>query len=307
MKPIAIDTGNSQIKTCHNVFTSGLKVFQKKPSSGEYVKWNDKFFVLSNERITYQEDKTKSDDFKVLTLFAIAKEIKAKEYEPGMEIALAVGLPPEHMMDAAKKNAWGTYFTSSGRKITFEYNDKEYTIFIKKVFVYPQGYAAVFLNPELYEKLTVSYIVDIGGYTMDVLKLNSMEPDPSLRRSLNLGLITFYNKAIHQVKVDTDCNVNEDDVIAFLKTGRNNRKDITESFNIALDEYCRTAQDKLSELGIDIRHHNVTFIGGGAAFLKDNLQKLSEGNPGLTFEEDVKVNARGYQKILEMKLKQLRG
>lgn len=304
MKIIAVDHGNAQVKTCHRVFTSGLKVHQKLPSNGEYVKWNGKYYTLTNDRIPYQEDKTQSVEFFVLTLFAIGKElVYSRDYEKDMDIALSVGLPPEHMFDQDKMKAWGLYFTKEGRKVDFEYNGKTYTVNIRKVNVAPQGYSIVFLNRKMFEDLSKAYIVDIGGYTIDVLTLHNAKMDNSLIRSLDMGIITYYNKAINQVKTDTGIRIDEDIINDFLKTGKSPRADVTESLTIAFDEYCRSVVNKLSELGIDLRIHNVTFVGGGSTFLKNNLQKASEDSKSIHFISDIKANALGYHAIMAAKLK----
>ena len=303
MKIIAIDHGNTHIKTSHRIFKSGLNVHQKNPSCGDCIKWNDKYYTLTDQRINYMEDKTKSKDFFVLSLFAIAKELTySKDYEPNMEIILSVGLPPEHMFDEEKKTSWGKYFTKDGRKVNFEYNGKPYSITISNVQVYPQGYSVVFLNPKLYEPLSKAYIVDIGGYTIDVMTLHNGKMDTSLIRSLGMGMITFYNLAQNRVKQDTGIDADEDIINDFLKNGTSPRKDVTESLKTAFDEYTRSVINKLKELQIDLRIQNVTFVGGGSVYLKDAIKEASENSKAIQFVTDLRANAQGYEKIVQAKL-----
>lgn len=300
---IAVDTGNVCIKTVKDQFVSGLKEYKTRPSNGESLCFEGRFYSLVNERRSYEEDKTKSIDTFILTLFGVCKYLsRYRDYEEGMDIVLSVGLPPEHMLNAAKRDAWAAYFVSYGRKIECEYNGKKYSFYIKKVDICPQGYALVFSNPE-YSKLNKLYVCDIGGYTVDVIKVCKGILDNSLIRSLSLGIITYYNMAQNQVKTDTGINIDEDTINEFLETGTTNRKDVTEALQTSFTEYAKKVINKISELdGIDLRLHNVVFIGGGAKYLESEIKKVSEGVKSVTFIKDPRINAIGYQKMTERKL-----
>lgn len=74
---IAVDHGNRNMKTCSRVFTTGLTIQDKKPARGEkFLFYEGKYYVLSENRIPYQRDKTHDDRFFILTLFAIVKELE---------------------------------------------------------------------------------------------------------------------------------------------------------------------------------------------------------------------------------------
>ena len=303
MKIIGIDHGNSYVKTCHKSFESGLHVYQSKPE-GECVEWNDKFFVLTPNRLETQKDKTETDDFRVLTMFAIAKELQySHDYVPGMEIGLAVGLPPEHMIREESVKDWGSYFTSKGRTMSFKYCGKPYTVKIDKVHVYPQGYAVVFLDPKLYKERITSYIVDIGGMTCDILRLNKGVMDPSLRVSLDLGVITFFNEAKSQSNTALRYIPNEGDILDYVISGKANKPELAKIFALAFEQYSTKVINSLRERGIDLRYDTITFCGGGSQLLKVNLEKAAQGNKGIKFIDDIKANAKGYQTIMEAKLK----
>lgn len=70
---VAVDHGNRNMKTCHFIFTTGLTEQDKKPARGEkYLKYQGKYYTLSEKRIPYQRDKTQDsrNRFWILTLFA---------------------------------------------------------------------------------------------------------------------------------------------------------------------------------------------------------------------------------------------
>ena len=59
---IAVDHGNRNMKTCSQVFTTGLTIQDKKPARGEkFLFYEGKYYVLSENRIPYQRDKTQDD------------------------------------------------------------------------------------------------------------------------------------------------------------------------------------------------------------------------------------------------------
>ena len=55
--------------------------------------------------------------------------------------------------------------------MNFAYNNRPMSIVIRNVFVYPQAYAAVVPQSGQLLKTLRMFIVDIGGYTTDVLLL----------------------------------------------------------------------------------------------------------------------------------------
>ena len=68
---VAVDHGNRNMKTCNFVFTTGLTEQDKKPARGEkYLKYQGKYYTLSEKRIPYQRDKTQDsrNRFWILTL-----------------------------------------------------------------------------------------------------------------------------------------------------------------------------------------------------------------------------------------------
>lgn len=116
----AIDHGNSAIKTPDFVFTSGLTDYPVKPPvETDVLEFGGTFWTLSGERIPYMRDKTKDERFFILSLFAIAKELRQREaLQPMVEAELAIGLPPEHY---ELRNRFAEYFKRG--TVQFKFND----------------------------------------------------------------------------------------------------------------------------------------------------------------------------------------
>lgn len=129
---ISVDHGNKLIKVLHHApFTSGLQESDVPPFGGETLKYQGKYYTLSEKRIPYHRDKTEDDRFWILTLFAIAYEIEAVGgYSQNIiRIQLAVGLPPAHY--GAQCEAFTGYFTNRGA-VKFEFRGRTYSITFEK-------------------------------------------------------------------------------------------------------------------------------------------------------------------------------
>ena len=135
----AIDHGNSAVKTTNFVFTSGLAEYPVKPPlQTDVLEWGGKFWALSGQRISFMRDKTRDDRFFILTLFAIAMELrKMGQLQPMLSVELAVGLPPEHY--GTLRDKFANYFKRGS--IQFVFNDTPICLMVQQVFVYPQAYA----------------------------------------------------------------------------------------------------------------------------------------------------------------------
>lgn len=181
---IAIDHGNYAIKTLNHSFVAGLSEHTvKPPMTDEIMEYDGRFWTLTGNRLSYMRDKTQDERYFILTLFAIAKELESVGRLSAFEtIDLAVGLPPEHY--GILKNKFAQYFKRTGT-VNFVYKDNPVSIIIRNVCVYPQAYAAVVPYAGKLLSTLMMFVVDIGGYTTDVLLLRNGKPDLQFCRSLD--------------------------------------------------------------------------------------------------------------------------
>ena len=71
---IAIDHGNKQTKLVRSEpFISGLSESEVQPFGSDVLKYEDKYYQISDQRIPYRRDKTEDDRFFILTLFGISQ------------------------------------------------------------------------------------------------------------------------------------------------------------------------------------------------------------------------------------------
>ena len=213
---VAIDHGNYSIKTPHFSFVSGLTEHTvRPPMADEVLKYDGKYWALTGQRLPYMRDKTRDDRYFVLSLFAIAKELSAAGANTALEqIDLAVGLPPEHY--GMLRERFAQYFRRYGT-VNFVYNNQPMSIVIRNVFVYPQAYAAVVPQCGQLLKTLRMFVVDIGGYTTDVLLLRNGKPDLQFCRSLESGVITMNNDVIGKISAQHDMRIEDEHICAVLR------------------------------------------------------------------------------------------
>jgi len=260
---IAIDHGNI---TCAlssgRVFVSGLAESDTRPPFGaDTIRYNGKYYALSEQRLPYLRDKTVDERFFVLTLFAIVSELKAaKQLGAHANISLAIGLPPSHFGSQHEK--FKQYFLGRG-VVEFKYNDTACSIEIDDAMCFPQAIAAAMTVFDQISGIRVM-VIDIGGYTADYARMNAGQFDPKTYDSLEHGVIVLYNSIIRKVNADLDILLEEGDIDCLLR-GENGEYppevgDIV--FNLAI-AFVNDLAGMLRERGIDLRFGNTVFVGGG--------------------------------------------
>lgn len=290
---VAIDHGNYAVKTPHFSFISGLAEHTVKPPlADEVLEYEGKYWTLSGKRLSYMRDKTRDDRYFILSLFAIAKELAAAGSNSAFEqVDLAVGLPPEHF--GMLRERFAQYFRRFGT-INFVYNDRPMSIVIRNVYVYPQAYAAVIPQSGQLLKTLRIFVIDIGGFTTDVLLLRKGKPDLQFCRSLESGVITMNNDIIGKISAQHDMKIEDEHISAVLQ-GQETilPEDVKRTIQEAAQLHAKDILDKLRELQVDLRTNPAIFIGGGSVLFRPLLERTSLVTQA-SYVEDPKANAIGY-------------
>ena len=79
---IGIDHGYGNMKTANCCFQTGVTVYDKEPIfKDNLLVWNNKYYLIGAEHKEFSADKMLDEDYYVLTLAAIAREMNiAKIY-----------------------------------------------------------------------------------------------------------------------------------------------------------------------------------------------------------------------------------
>lgn len=301
---IPIDTGNKAIKTEHYEFNAGLAVLEKAPAEKEEaIYYKGVYYRLSESRGVYLEDKTEDERYYVLTLFAIAKELKFMQSTRTilsgelLNLDLVVGLPPLYYRGERKKFA--EYFYRGGQINEIGYMDNTYKIGISNVYVHMQTYAAYFL---LAGRLKLSthpkvLILDIGGFTFDYMLLRYGKVDWDIVDSMPLGVIPMYrsiNRGIRE-KFNMDLEESDIDNIILGYASKHKQEVIERTIDLATD-HINKCLGRFRECGIDLRTTLTIFTGGGTALLHKIIEKEWKRYQGEYYIiNDTKANVKGYK------------
>ena len=294
---IAIDHGNKLVKLVRSKpFVSGLSESEVRPFGTDVLKYGDKYYQISDQRIPYRRDKTEDNRFFILTLFGIAKEIEAAgAYVPGIiRVQLAVGLPPAHYGAQSKK--FIQYFSRRG-VISFTYRSKPYSILIDDVACYPQSYAAAVSMLQTLTTVPLALVVDIGGYTLDYIQIKKGRSDLVSCDSLENGVIMLYNKISSKVRAAQDILISEEEIDTILKGQPvQGLQEVVKVVEQCAQEFVSDLLSALRERQLELRTVPVIFVGGGSILLKRHIEQSGKvGHP--VFVEDIRANVKGYETL----------
>ena len=138
---IGIDHGFSLMKTKHHIFGNGVVRCNGRPPVAENGFYYDgSYYCIGGERKTVHEHKTADEDFFLLTLLAVAKEIKARELPRTLRVVLGVGVPFKRF---GKEQAKLVAYLKRRGPHFIEFEEEDYVITIENVYCFPQCFAAV--------------------------------------------------------------------------------------------------------------------------------------------------------------------
>ena len=305
---VPIDHGNRHIKTINHVFPASYVESGHLPSfGGDVLNYYGKEYTLTDQRMPQKTDKTKDDSYFILTLFAISKELEsdadilASAVNGTMiEVELLVGLPPMHCREMGER--FTSYFKEHGEHVVFKFNQRSYAIMVKDVFVYPQAYSAVLTFKESLMDSQVINLVDVGGYTVDILQLVGLKPNMSVCTSLYAGVNTLFQRINDRVRAKGSQNIPDSIIEGMIQ----NNPHVVSGYSSERVELIRSCTEQfvkellldISQAGLDLVENRTVFVGGGSILLREYIEKT-----GLVatpfFVEDIKANAKGYQLLYE--------
>lgn len=179
-------------------------------------------------------------------------------------------------------------------RISFTFEGVHYSIFIDKVKIYAQCYAAIANRMGDLDRLRC---IDLGSWTLDVLSVRDRIPMDKDAYTYELGLIT----AIERIKKDAlpklKCEIPEDDIIDVIRGKQSNvNAEFVPFVEKGLQQYADEVEAKLREIKVDLQHENIVYVGGGACVMK-RFGRTQGRN--IQYVTDVKANAIGYRYLAE--------
>ena len=183
--------------------------------------------------------------------------------------------------------------------VRFRYEKTQYLVTIEKVLVYPQCYGAVV--DRLPQMAGQEYVVDIGSWTIDYMKIIDMAPDESNSGSDPNGIITCMRKIDEVCVRKTNSKIDEYMIReVMIKGDANLDSEYIDIIKSEIESYTKSIFRIIAEKGINVKTTPITFVGGGAGLMK-RYAGISQRN--ISYIEDVRANAIGYETLATLYLK----
>ena len=296
---IAIDHGNKNIKTVSHVFPACFVESGHLPAIGsDTLVYNGKEYVLTNGRKAQKDDKAIDEDYFVLTLFAIGKELASSgggfAKNSMVDVTLLAGLPPLHVKELGRRFA---EYLKRPDSINFSFNSLPMSVMIKNVYIYPQAYAAALTALEHFKDAKTVSLIDCGGYTVDILQLTDLRPDMNICTSLYFGTNTLFQRINERVRAAGRKNIPDmviEDIL--LEPEPDASPERIELVQSQTAEFAKTMLHEAAQAGLDLQENRTVFVGGGSILLKKYIQESGLVAKPI-FVNNVHANAAGYNII----------
>ena len=291
---VGIDHGFSMMKTPHATFENGVeKLGGEATLTNNTLIYQGSYYKVGEGRLPLMQTKTENENYFLLTLAAIAKEMDIyQQYKA--DVILAVGLPFSRF--GKEKDDFYRYLLRED-SIQYNYSGKNYEIQIIDVYVFPQCYAAI--ADKLREYGRENLIVDIGSKTIDVIHTRNYVPVESESTSIPAALIQCMEGIKSNVYQNCNRRVSEDMIQQMiLEKDVNIPTDCKVIIREGLADFAKGMEAKLAELGFDLEMFTVIYAGGGATLMK-NYGTLKSAN--IHYLEDIRENAKGYEFLAKQK------
>ena len=293
---VGVDHGYGNMKTAHRVFRTGVECMEEEPIvSKNFVRYKDKFYVIGESHLVYQGNKTDSEDFYILTLAALAEELKFRGIHEA-NVILAVGLPLAWMKS---QGADFRHYLMKEQELHFEFRKERYYVHLCGVEIFPQGFAAVV---NLGAMQGMNMLADIGNGTMNVMQIDDNKP---LEKSLvteKFGVGICMKEIQKELSKENGEDISEMLIEPLLRNGLQERTDSTaKKVEHIATRYTENIRRRLVDYGYKEGLVHLYVIGGGGCLIR-NYSDLAE-KTGVTFITDICANAKGYETLAEKKLR----
>ncbi len=287
---LGIDHGYGNIKTAHTCFPTGITAHKKEPTfHNDLLIYNDHFYTIGEGHKEFTADKMMDEDYYVLTLAAIARELELRRLTSA-RVYLAVGLPLTWVGE--QKDSFRAYLLHN-ESVEFTFRDTDYHVEFVDADVYPQGFAAVAANLRAFSGTNM--LCDIGNGTMNVMYINEFRPV--------LGGCYTEKFGTHQCMLAVRENVlrqfgkalNDAAIERMLREGN---ADIAPKYLEAIRQTASAYVDgifrRLREHEYDPELMRLYVVGGGGCLVR-NFGRYDKGR--VSFNDDICATAKGYEML----------
>ena len=231
-----------------------------------------------------------------MTMAALAQEIRKRKGEKMTKVVLAAGLPLAGF--GREKQHFREYLFRKEQPLRFLYEGERYEIQIEDVKLFPQGYSALALYPEYLKDEPSVLLIDIGGWTVDLMRLDNAVPNAATCRGLEVGVIRCKDEISEQVRRSTGMSVTDIQIERVLN-GKSCSipEEVVSVIQYQGRVYIEKILSAITEAGFDLRVIPSVFMGGGSVILKHRVT-TNDRLCRPIYLTDVHANAAGYERIV---------
>lgn len=292
-----IDVGYSHTKVTtekgNDVFRSTVKegIIDLNTKSTVIVSEGTSYTIGERGRITVSENKIEDENFELLLLTAILRNVDEKLTD--INVKLVTGLPIAYY--PKQKDALMEFLLN--KSVTIGYKGKDRHIHIKDCLIFPQSAGMALISPESFSGDKTNLVIDIGGLTVDV---SYYEGRRMVKYdSYQLGMIKFYAKIASAINADLNISVSDQDVEKFIEQGYVTLDEERVEFDF--DKHFKLHMDEiLTKVKTDFPYNIVdkkTFVGGGTLRFVDYIPK----NKGIECNQ-MQANSEAFYNVAVQKL-----
>ena len=292
---IGVDAGYGNMKTARTIYPTGLATMTTRPFfDGDILELDGTWYRIGEGHKAFNPDKTADEDFYILTLASIASELSVDQLTEA-NVHLAVGLPTT--WTGRQREDYRNYMLRS-RDVHFVFNNIPYSIHLVDCSVFPQGYAALMTETGLLQDEPSMLLMDLGGWTVDLMRIDNAIPAADTAHSLELGMIRCVDDIREQVRRETGLSLTDAQIENMLAghpcTVSDTVRDIVNKQGRKYTEHLLSAT---MEAGFDLHAIPAVLLGGGASVVSRHLSP-KDGLCKTIFLLDDKVNAVGFERAL---------
>ncbi len=293
---IGVDHGYGNIKTANCCFSTGVESSDTEPTfKQDLLIYEGRYYQIGIGHKEYAAEKIMDQDYYVLTLAAIAREL-ARESITDASVYIAAGLPLSWV--GKQKQAFKTYLLQN-RKVEFTYRNREYHLRIVGAEVFPQGFAAI--APSLQEFNGSYMLCDIGNGTMNILRILNRKPDPKQMFTEKYGVHQCILALREALLREHNAQPDEALLHSFLQNGTAGLEEsLEQTMTQVVKGYAAKVFRKLREHGYDPRLMKLYVVGGGGCLLK-NFCPIDESR--VTINSDICATAKGYEYMAAVQIR----
>ena len=287
---VGIDHGYGNIKTANTVTPTGITKLDAAPTfTKNTLFFEGCYYQIGEGHKEYLADKWQDEDNYIFTLMGIARELN-NEGITDADVYLAVGLPLTWVN--RQRESFRQYMMQR-ESVSFQYEDKQYSVRIIGCSVFPQGYAAVV--PYLNDMIGLNMLSDIGNGTVNIMKISNRKPIITQTFTEKMGVNQCVKSASNAMMNKLGITVDETIIHSMIRYGKADiDNEYAEVLRQAIAEYAEDIFALLRKYEYDPKMMRLYITGGGGKLIETfgNYDK-----DRVTIIEDIRASAKGYEQF----------